>query len=347
MKSPLRWIARIFFLAVVLVFLLCGLVLAKFTSWRADKIAALQGASELVETAAGTVEYLTGGEGPAVLVCHGAPGGFDQAMLLGAGLRDDGFQIIAPSRPGYLRTPLTSGLLYMQQADAMAALLDDLGIQSVSLLGFSEGAPVAIYFARKYPDRVASMALISPVTKPFNPTAAEAIGQVQFGKAILRGLTGDVGAWIAFEIAERDPRRGVEWLLKLTSTMSETERATSAHIIAANLDQRYWYSSLIGTFNPLSLRETGARNDLIQSGALQDFPATLKKITTPTLFIQGEKDSCVPMADTLEAVKAIPGATLVTVPGAGHIVQLGGQAPDVQKKLTEFFRQYTGGQGHP
>lgn len=344
MKSPLRLIARIIFLAVVLVMLLCGLVLAKFTSWRADRVAALDGASEVVETKAGTVEYLVGGEGPAVLVFHGAPGGYDQAMLLGAGLRDDGFQVIAPSRPGYLRTPLQSGVLFIQQADTMAALLDDLGIQSVSVLAFSEGAPAAVYFAQKYPQRVASMALVSPVTKRFDPNAKD-VEQAQFGREILRGLTGDVGAWIAFEIAERDPRRGVEWLLELTSTQSPMERSTSAHLIAANLDQRYWYSSLVGTFNPLSPRETGSRNDLLQVRSFTDLP--LAKITAPTLFIHGEKDRCVPLADTLAAVKLVPGATLMSVPGAGHIVQLGEHAADVQKKLAEFFRQYTGGQGHP
>ena len=345
MKFPVRVIAKLVFLAVVVALFVVGVLLAWSTSWRSDKIAALDGASEVAKTKAGAVEFLIGGEGPAVLVFHGAPGGYDQAMLLASGLRDDGFQVIAPSRPGYLRTPLETGLLPMQQADAMAALLDDLGVQSVAVLGFSEGAPAALHFALKYPQRVAALALLSPVTRRFDPNAPEKTAGVEFGREILGGLTGDVGAWAAFEIAERDPRRGVEWLLGLTSALDDSQRGATAHLVAANLDQRDWFRSLIGTFNPLSLRETGARNDLQQIRALEVLP--FAKVAAPTLFIHGDQDRCVPIADSRAAVADLPGATLLEVPGAGHIVQLGEQSGEVQKKLAEFFRQYTGGQGHP
>jgi pimeloyl-ACP methyl ester carboxylesterase len=345
MKSPLRVIAKLVFLAVVVALFAGGVLLAWSTSWRSDKIASLDGASEVVKTKAGPVEFLVGGEGPVVLVFHGAPGGYDQAMLLASGLRDDGFQVIAPSRPGYLRTPLETGLLPTQQADAMAALLDDLGIQSVAVLGFSEGAPAALYFTLRHPERVAAMALLSPVTRRCEPPAAGEEAGGEFGRAILRGLTGDVGAWAAFEVAERDPRRGVEWLLELTSLQDRMQRSTTAHLVAANLEQRDWFEGLIGTFNPLSLRESGARNDLIQNRALDVIP--FAKVAAPTLFLHGELDRCIPLADSRAAAAAIPGATLAVIPGAGHIVQLGEQSAEVRKTLTEFFRRYTGGQGSP
>ncbi len=343
MKSPLRVIARIFFLLVVAVLMAVGLTLAWFTSWRSDKIALLDGGSEVAETRAGPVEYLAGGDGPVVLVFHGAPGGYDQAMLLGSTLRDEGFQVIAPSRPGYLRTPLATGLLPEQQADAMVALLDNLGLQSVAVLGFSEGAPAAIFFALKHPQRISALALVSPVTKRFDPHAKT--GGVEFGREILKGLTGDVGSWLGWEIAERDPVRGLDWLLDLTSTQEPLQRRTSAHFIAASLEQREWYRSLMGTFAPLSPRETGARNDAIQVRSLQDF--AFPKITTRTLLIHGTLDRCVPLADSEAAVAKIPGATLLAVPDAGHIVQLGENGGVVRQKLGEFFRAASGGQGSP
>ena len=46
------------------------------------------------------MELLVRGEGPAVLVFHGAPGGYDQAILLGSTFVQDDFHEIAPSRPG-------------------------------------------------------------------------------------------------------------------------------------------------------------------------------------------------------------------------------------------------------
>ncbi len=343
MKSPLRVIARTAFLLVVLVLMAAGLVLAWFTSWRSDKLAFLDGASEIVETKAGPVEYLAGGDGPVALVFHGAPGGCDQAMLLGAGLRDEGFQVIAPSRPGYLRTPLATGLLPEQQADAMAALLDNLGVQSAAVLGFSEGAPAALFFALRHPRRISALALVSPVTKRFDPNARP--GGSEFGRDISKGLTGDVGSWLGVEIAERDPLRGLDWLLALTSAQEPVQRAASALFIAGNLEQRDWYRSFQGTFAPLSPRETGARNDAIQLRGLQDF--AFPKIAVPTLLIHGALDRCVPLADSEAAAAKIPGATLLTVPDAGHIVQLGEHGGEVRKKLVEFFRAGSGGQANP
>jgi pimeloyl-ACP methyl ester carboxylesterase len=343
MKSPWRLMARIVFLGVVLVLLAVGGVLAWFTSWRSDKMAELDGASQVAETRLGPVEFLTGGDGPAVLVFHGAPGGYDQAMLLGASLRDEGFQVIAPSRPGYLRTPLATGLLPEQQADAMAALLDDLGIESTTVLGFSEGAPAALFFALRHPGRVSALALVSPVTKRFDPNAKT--GGAEFGREILKSLTGDVGAWVAWEIAERDLLRSLDWFLALTSSHEAAARNTSARLIAADLEQRDWYRSLIGTFNPLSPRETGARNDSLQLRSLQDFD--FAKITAPTLLIHGAMDRCVPVADTEAAAAKISGATLFVVPDAGHLVQLGGHGGEVHKKLLEFFQRHTGGQALP
>lgn len=343
MTSPWRLMARILFLAVVLVLLAVGGVLAWFTSWRSDKLAELEGASQMAETRVGPVEFLAGGDGPAVLVFHGAPGGYDQAMLLGAGLRDEGFQIIAPSRPGYLRTPLATGVLPEQQADAMAALLDDLGIESATVLGFSEGAPAALFFALRHPGRVSALALLSPVTKRVDPNGKT--GGAEFGREILRSLTGDVGAWVAWEIAERDLPRSLDWFLALTSTQESVSRNSTAHLIAANLEQRDWYRSLIGTFNPLSPRETGTRNDSLQLRSLQELAFT--KITAPTLLIHGALDRCVPLADSEAAAAKIPGATLFVVPDAGHVVQLGGRGGEVHQKLLEFFQRHTGGQAHP
>ena len=128
MTSQLRVLAKASFLLCVLALLIVGLVLAWFASWRSDKLAALDSASEIAETELGEMEYMIRGEGPAILIFHGAPGGYDQAMLLGSSFAEEEFEIVAPSRPGYLRTPLATGKSPEEQADAMAALIDRMGI---------------------------------------------------------------------------------------------------------------------------------------------------------------------------------------------------------------------------
>ena len=55
-----------------------------------------------------------------------------------------GFGVIAPSRPGYGRTPLEIGKTHAESADCYAALLDVLKVDKVVVTGISAGGPSAI-----------------------------------------------------------------------------------------------------------------------------------------------------------------------------------------------------------
>ena len=337
MTASLRLLARSSFLLCVLVLLVLGLVLAWFASWRADRLAALDSGSEIAKTDLGPVEFLRRGEGPAVLVFHGAPGGYDQAILLGSHLAEDGFQIVAPSRPGYLRTPLATGPMPEQQADAMAALIDTVGIPSVAVLASSAGAPAAIQFVIRHPEKVWAFVLISAVTAKFDADA-----KPQPGRLVLNGFRDDLGAWLCLEVAEKDPRRMLSRMLEAEHSGNAVERESVATYVLNDSDQLEWFRSLIGTFVPLSVREAGVRNDLDQIRALSDFP--FERIITPTFVVHGTADKCVPIAEAQAVAARIPGAILYPVEGAGHLVELGPWGSEVQKKIAEFLRQHSGGQ---
>jgi len=102
--------------------------------------------SKVVSTPCGLVEYADVGTGPAILAIHGAGGGFDQSLDLAKAFLQPGYRVIAPSRFGYLRTPLPADASPMAQADAHACLLDALQVQKVVVLGGSMGAPSAMQF---------------------------------------------------------------------------------------------------------------------------------------------------------------------------------------------------------
>ena len=58
--------------------------------------------SSVLETSAGALDHAVAGHGPPLMMIHGTGGGFDQGLLFAHRLRESGFQIVAPSRFGYL-----------------------------------------------------------------------------------------------------------------------------------------------------------------------------------------------------------------------------------------------------
>src|SRR3954467_7174861 len=105
------------------------------------------------ETASGVIEYADRGSGEPVLAVHGTLGGWDQGLVAAEFLRMNGYRIIAPSRPGYLGTPLSTGRTPAQQGDALAALLDVLAIDRIIVFALSGGGPAGYELAARHPHR--------------------------------------------------------------------------------------------------------------------------------------------------------------------------------------------------
>eukprot|EP01088_Endostelium_zonatum_P005910 TRINITY_DN1792_c0_g1_i1.p1 TRINITY_DN1792_c0_g1~~TRINITY_DN1792_c0_g1_i1.p1 ORF type:complete len:317 (+),score=93.35 TRINITY_DN1792_c0_g1_i1:158-1108(+) len=115
----------------------------------------------VVNTPRGSIEYLTLGKGPTLLLLHSSPGGLDQSLALLLSLfpspSQSGFQFLLVSRPGYgnstLHPHLNSSPLL--QAEWCISLLDELEVDKVgviSLGGF--GSLVGDQIIRKFERRV-------------------------------------------------------------------------------------------------------------------------------------------------------------------------------------------------
>jgi pimeloyl-ACP methyl ester carboxylesterase len=335
MKGPLRILAKIMFLLCVLALLVAGFVLAWFASWRADKLAALDSASDVAETNRGEIEYSIRGEGPAVLIFHGTPGGYDQAVLLGSLFAQDEFDLVAPSRPGYLRTPLETGQTPEQQADAMATLTETLGIPSMAVVANSSGAPAAIQFVLRHPDRVWALVLLSPVTSLASETP---FLRAELGRLLSDRFAGDFGGWLAVEVAERDPGRMLRRIGEVENEGTKAEHDAWAEYVLSNSDQLEWFQSLVGTLVPPSARAAGIRNDLQQLRTSVKIP--LEQIGVPTLIVHGTDDKLVPISEAEKIASRIPGATLYPIEGAGHLLELGPRATEVQTTILQFLREH-------
>ncbi len=106
------------------------------------------------------VHYRLAGDGPPVLLLHQSPASSAELEPLMRQLAPR-FCVIAPDTPGYGHSdplgPADAQLGIDAYADALAALLDALGLQRAALFGSHTGAIIATRFAARHPGRVSAL----------------------------------------------------------------------------------------------------------------------------------------------------------------------------------------------
>ena len=276
--------------------------------YRLDLAAARQrlaGASEIATTPCGPVEYATAGTGPPILVVHGAGGGFDQGLLMAEGLVSAGYRAIAPSRFGYLRTPLPADASPAAQADAHACLLDALQIDRVAVLGASAGAPSSLALAIRHPARVAALILLVPAT--YQPESGGAGAEVPPGLEFLfrTALRWDLPFWLASKVAR--------------PTLIRSILGTPPELLeSAGAEERRHVANMLDFVLPVSDRRLGLLNEAEVTTALQRFE--LERIRAPTLIISAEDDLYGTFERARYTAAEIPSARFVGYPSGGHLL---------------------------
>ena len=119
----------------------------------------------LVEILGARLHVVELGEGPPVVMVHGI---LSQLRVFSHSLAKrlaSDHRVILVDRPGW---GYSSGprLGVAAQADAIAALIDRLGLEKPLLVGHSMGGAVSLALALAHPDKVRGLALIAPYTQP-------------------------------------------------------------------------------------------------------------------------------------------------------------------------------------
>jgi pimeloyl-ACP methyl ester carboxylesterase len=228
-----------------------------------------------------------------VLFLHGQPGGardWDR-VVAAIGPRAPTVAIDRPGwRPGSAPTDLAGN------AAAALEALDAAGAQRATVVGHSLGGAVAAWLAAEHPDRVRRLVLAAP--------AANCAALVPLDYWLARPLAGElVGAPVmagaGIVLAASGVRRRVADLLEV--------------------EEPYLEATARGLRTPAAWRAFAADQRML----VRDLPALeerLTRIAVPTTIVAGSGDRIVPVASARSLQEAIPGAELVILAGAGHLL---------------------------
>ncbi|MBS0579732.1 MAG: alpha/beta hydrolase [Proteobacteria bacterium] len=268
-----------------------------------------------------STEYAVVGYGLPILVVHGSGGGIDQSLLMAADLVRHGYRVIAPSRFGYLGTPLPNEDASSQaQADAFACLLDHLKIDRVAVIGASAGAPSSMQMAIRHPERVSALVLLVPATFMPNAEGAGASAPPGLATILVTVMRWDYPFWVATKVMRKILVRHV--------------LATPPELLdAVDADERQRVENFLDFVMPVSERRVGLVNDGIVTTNLSRF--ALEQVRAPTLVISAQDDLYGTYERARYTAGEIPGARFVGYPSGGHLL-VGHQKQVTNELLTHL-----------
>jgi 2-hydroxy-6-oxonona-2,4-dienedioate hydrolase len=306
------------FVALAALIIAAASVFTVFRRDMADAHARLVGRSQTVETSFGTMEYAVLGQGLPILTIHGAGGGFDQGLDLTSAMTAHGFQLIAPSRFGYLRSVLPNNLTTAMQADAYADLLDRLGIGKVVVIGSSAGAWSALQFAIRHPQRCQALVLLAPA-------GYLAVGTNPNSGAVVRAIfSADFFAWAALKVMPIMPG-GMNRMMLGTD---------DAIVRAADPDEKARVARVLVHLLPVSPRDRGMQFDIKTVVTHEPYP--IAKITCPVLAISADDDRFGTAIRAREIAAQVIDGRAIIFPTGGHA--LVGHYADAMREIVLFLK---------
>nr|WP_228494582.1 alpha/beta hydrolase [Clavibacter sp. VKM Ac-2873] len=252
--------------------------------------------------------------GTATVLLHGAAGSWTTWTPALRAARDAGApleDVVAIDLPGWGGSPAGDGdgaLGLDAVADAVIRVVDDLGYDGFRLVGHSMGGFLALDLAVRHPDRVRSLALVSPTVYAVMRSAAHPILRVD----VLPGFSMMLGAMHVTRLLGPAGLTYVRFLHR-TGVLRQLTRPLFAHggrvsgsVIAALADE-----VRPGAF----LRATGI-------AAAYPAGGLWPRITCPVVAVRGVRDVFVAPGDLVRLARDLPGASAAVIPDAGHFAHV-------------------------
>lgn len=251
--------------------------------------------------------------GRTVLLLHGKNfnAAYWEATIRELGAR--GYRVVAPDQIGFGKSskPAAYQFSFHALAANTRALLDSIGVDKVAVVGHSMGGMLAVRFALLYPERTTRLALVDPI-----------------------GLE-DYQAVVPYRSIDES------FANELKATPESLRNYQKENYFHGDWKPEYerLVEPLIGWRRhpdyPKIAWDSALTTDMVMT---QPVVHDLPRLELPVLLVIGEKDRAAPgrawarkdAAARLgnfpvlgrRAAKAIPGARLVVIPGAGHLPQV-------------------------
>ncbi|HSR44636.1 MAG TPA: alpha/beta fold hydrolase [Acidimicrobiia bacterium] len=247
-----------------------------------------------------SLSYRSTGNGPLAVFLHGFPMDhrlWDQVVAHLGGLR----RCVAVDLPGCGASSMDGASSIDEIADRVASLIAELG-EAADVVGLSMGGYVQLALYERHPQTVRSLALMD--------TRSEA--DTEEGRAGRMALIQEVEAsgvgGLADRLAEGLPSAAAApWVKRRIRTMAEDSPR----------------SGVAAALHAMAYRP--------------DRTALLGSIAVPVLVLVGSEDELTPPEGARRMAGAVPGASFVEVPGAGHVPPL--ERPSaVVEALREFWK---------
>lgn len=228
--------------------------------------------SEIIETALGKIEYSRKGQGVPVVFIHGGHSNCNETLFQ-QGYDLQKYQLITPSRPGYGNTPINGHRQASDTARLIEAMIDQLNLGQVVVVGISAGGLTAIELANRLQEKVQKLVLISAVTKKWLSPSDELYtkGKKMFSPR-MEGFS-----WFMFRLFFR------MFPKKMTKVLFDELSTQSNHTITADE---------VAEIKEMTFNQSSGEGFVLDLDHDID-PSIIKGIKCPTLILHSSNDKSV------------------------------------------------------